>query len=125
MGEPIQRRFWASPVARETLYSFQGGHSMMSLVDLGLLSYVSAVSLQRRWLRRTLIGFLAMLILTVGFSRLYLSVHWFSDVVGGFTLGAAWIALWIAIFECGRRRSVVAPRVGTPGVLTAGDPLVL
>jgi len=44
------------------------------------------------------------IVLTVGFSRLYLDVHWLTDVIGGFALGLAYLLLTIWIVETLRRR---------------------
>jgi undecaprenyl-diphosphatase len=76
-----------------------------------MLAYLLLTLSPRRWLRYAAVTGLALLILTIGFSRMYLSAHWFTDVLGGFTLGAAWAAFWIAFLECGRRRSRRARRM--------------
>jgi undecaprenyl-diphosphatase len=90
----------------EPSYSFPSGHSMESLIAYGMLGYLLLVTLPpRRWARCTVITALALLILAIGFSRMYLSAHWFTDVLGGFTLGAAWLAVCITCLECGRKRS--------------------
>lgn len=100
------------PLAPEESYSFPSGHSMESMIAYGMLAYLLLLTLPpRRWLRRAGVAALALLILTIGFSRMYLSAHWFTDVMGGFSLGAAWAAFWIAILECGRRRSAGARRM--------------
>ena len=73
-------------------FSFPSGHTAMSAVVYGMLAIIVAgmLPLARRWLAYGLAGVLAVL---VGFSRLYLGVHWFSDVLGGFVLGVAWASL--------------------------------
>jgi membrane-associated phospholipid phosphatase len=98
------------PLAPEDSYSFPSGHSMESMIAYGMLGYVLVLTLPRRWQRRSAVGGLAGVIVAVGFSRMYLSDHWFTDVLGGFTLGAAWAAFWIALLECGRRRAAAARR---------------
>jgi undecaprenyl-diphosphatase len=91
--------------APEASYSFPSGHSMESMIAYGILAYVLVTSLPHR--RQHLVALLASatLILGIGFSRMYLSAHWFTDVLGGFLLGGAWLALWITLLECGRRRA--------------------
>ncbi len=73
-------------------FSFPSGHTAMSTVVFGMLAIIIAgmLPLPRRWLAYGLAGVLAVL---VGFSRLYLGAHWFSDVLGGFVLGVAWASL--------------------------------
>jgi undecaprenyl-diphosphatase len=95
------------PLALETSSSFPSGHSMEAMVAYGMVGYLLLVMLPPcRWLRLTAVGGLSILILAIGFSRMYLSAHWFTDVVGGFALGAAWSAFWITVLECFRRRSI-------------------
>jgi len=50
----------------------------------------------------------AVLILAIGLSRLYLGVHYFSDVVGGYTAGVLWLAACISGVEVARRWSAAA-----------------
>ena len=57
---------------------------------------------------------IAMLtIVCVGFSRVVLQVHYFSDVLGGYAVGVAWVAAWIAGLEIFRRRQLNAELTGT------------
>ena len=98
------------PRAPEHSYSFPSGHSMESMIAYGMLGYVLTLSLPRRWQRRVSVLGLSLLILAIGFSRMYLSAHWFTDVLGGFSLGAAWAVFWMTVLECGRRRAALAHR---------------
>jgi len=95
------------PLAPESSYSFPSGHSMEAIVAYGMVGYLLLVTLPpRRWVRFAVVGVAMLLIIAIGFSRMYLSAHWLTDVLGGFALGAAWSAIWIAVLECGRRRSI-------------------
>jgi membrane-associated phospholipid phosphatase len=87
-------------------WSFPSGHSMGSLVGYGMLAYVLVLHLRRPWAKIATVLGLAALVLAVGFSRLYLGAHYFSDVVGGFTAGALWLAVCISGMEVVRRRRV-------------------
>ncbi|AKH20794.1 bifunctional DedA family/phosphatase PAP2 family protein [Sedimenticola thiotaurini] len=73
-------------------FSFPSAHTLYSVVLYGFLSVLIArpLSDRWRWLPYSLAG---LLILAVAMSRLYLGVHWLSDVVGSITLGLAWVAL--------------------------------
>jgi membrane-associated phospholipid phosphatase len=78
-------------------YSFPSGHSMSAMTFYGLIIYlfISRIKdVRARWLA---IIFLSLLILAIGFSRIYLRVHYTSDVFGGFLFGYLWLAasLWI------------------------------
>ena len=68
---------------------FPSGHAMFSIMVLGLLAYFIFINVKNHILRTgTLIGLVA-LILLIGVSRVYLGVHWPSDVVGGYIIGGA------------------------------------
>ncbi len=83
---------------------------MGSLIGYGMLAYVLVVLVvQRRALRVGVVVGAAVLIVAVGLSRLYLGVHYFSDVVGGYAAGVLWLSACISGIEVARRR----PR-GTP-----------
>ncbi len=73
-------------------FSFPSGHTLWAMVLYGFLSVLIArpLSDRWRWLPYTMAG---LLILSVALSRLYLGVHWFSDVAGSITLGLAWVSL--------------------------------
>jgi membrane protein DedA with SNARE-associated domain/membrane-associated phospholipid phosphatase len=72
-------------------YAFPSGHALRATVIFGLLAVLLARPLSERW--RWLPYSLATLpILGVGLSRVYLGVHWPSDVLGGIALGLVWVA---------------------------------
>jgi undecaprenyl-diphosphatase len=84
-------------------WSFPSGHSSGSFIIYGLLAYLIVINASPRW--HLPVAAIAMtLIVCVGFSRVILQVHYFSDVLGGFALGAAWVAAWIAGLEAFHRR---------------------
>jgi len=85
-------------------YSFPSGHSMASLIAYGMLAYLLLLSVPVRWLRYVLVTLLALLVLAIGFSRMYLGAHWFSDVLGGFCAGTIWLTFCITAIETVRRR---------------------
>ena len=84
-------------------WSFPSGHAMESLVAYGMAAYLMITLLPgTRTRRRVIILGATTLILAIGFSRMYLGVHYFSDVVGGFAAGALWLAMCISGLEVAR-----------------------
>ena len=78
-------------------WSFPSGHTLMSVVLYGFLAIllVRRFSPGRGWI---LFGFAIGMSLLIAFSRLYLGVHWLSDVLGGLSLGWAWVTLLGVIY---------------------------
>lgn len=71
-------------------YSFPSGHATVALVIYGLLGYLLAAHLSRRW-RLWIVVATVVLILAIGLSRLYLGVHWPTDVIAGYISGLVWL----------------------------------
>lgn len=71
-------------------YSFPSGHSTMSAVVFLTLAGILASLEPKRRAKAFIFVVAVMLVVAVGFSRVYLGVHWPTDVLGGWTLGAAW-----------------------------------
>ncbi|HEU4887763.1 MAG TPA: phosphatase PAP2 family protein, partial [Thermoanaerobaculia bacterium] len=80
-------------------YSFPSGHAMGSMIVLGSLAYVMARSWGPWRLRSATIALLVTSIVTVGLSRVYLGVHWISDIGAGFAAGFVWLAVATVTFE--------------------------
>jgi undecaprenyl-diphosphatase len=77
--------------------SFPSGHSSASAALYGLLGALAAPHLKRRWQRILLVAGCVALALLVGFTRIYLAVHYLSDVVVGWALGwtCAFGGIWL------------------------------
>ena len=81
-----------TPYASVDEFSFPSGHATLNLVVYGFLAFLLGHG-KPRWQQSTLALAAAGIALLIGFSRLYLGAHWFSDVLAGYGLGIAWIAL--------------------------------
>jgi undecaprenyl-diphosphatase len=87
--------------------SFPSGHSMISAVTFLTLGALLASAQTNRGMRGYLIGLALFLTVIVGVSRVYLGVHWPSDVLAGWTAGAAWALFCWALARRLRRRGTV------------------
>ncbi|WP_167553213.1 phosphatase PAP2 family protein [Evansella clarkii] len=92
-----------NPLLEVTGHSFPSGHSMGTMVVYGLAVYLLLILVRRRWVKITGTILLIAGILLIGLSRIYLGVHYPSDVIGGFTAGAAWVLFCTAILETARK----------------------
>ena len=77
-------------------YSFPSGHSMGSIIVFGGFIFLAFRYFKTETIKWVLGIFFGLLILLIGLSRIYLGVHYPSDVIAGFSLGFAWLALSIA-----------------------------
>jgi undecaprenyl-diphosphatase len=93
----------AEMLRRANGYSFPSGHAMGSAVAYGALAYLAFRAI-RSWPRKTaVIAFLYTLIAAVALSRVYLGVHWISDVLAGVTIGTVWVTVTTVAYETMRR----------------------
>ena len=74
-------------------YSFPSGHAMISAAAWGAFAYLAWGRVGRRWL---VLATTFLAIVLIGFSRLYLGVHYLSDVLAGIAAGAAWLGVSLA-----------------------------
>jgi len=79
--------------------SYPSGHSMSAMAFYGFLIYLSFRIKMARWLRVLFCFLCVFLILGIGISRIYLGVHFPSDVLGGFTAGLIWVAFCVILFN--------------------------
>jgi membrane-associated phospholipid phosphatase len=89
----------AEALRRATGYSFPSGHAMGSMVVFGSLAYVVSRVAGRWRLRSATIALLLSSIVAVGLSRVYLGVHWISDIAAGYAAGLVWLAVATVTFE--------------------------
>ena len=95
----------------EPSYSFPSGHSMGAVLAFGLLTYFLLLALSDRREKIVVVIVAAAMILAIGLSRIYLGAHYFSDVVGGYTVGGAWLSVCISAIEAARQRARKRKRI--------------
>lgn len=83
----------------ETGYSFPSGHSMISAAFYGLIIYFIWKNVKNTKLKYVLCILLSILIVLIGISRIYLGVHYASDVLGGFTISIAYLIIFTTTFK--------------------------
>ena len=104
------RPVYASAFLHSTSWSFPSGHAMGALIGYGMLAYLLVVFwAERRRTQLAIVVVTALLTGAIGVSRLYLGVHYFSDVVAGYAAGLLWLSACITGLEMARRQRGAAP----------------
>lgn len=80
-------------------FSFPSGHALISVVFYGLLIHAIWHEVKTRWLRNLLVILFGILILLIAFSRIYLRVHYASDVIAGLAAGFIWLVLSLNMIQ--------------------------
>ncbi|SOY57881.1 putative membrane-associated phospholipid phosphatase, PAP2 superfamily [Cupriavidus taiwanensis] len=101
-------------------YSFPSGHATSSMVTYGFLAFL--MCLRQPWrVRIPVLALTVVAVAAIGVSRLYLGMHWLSDVAAGYALGLAWIALlgtaYITLHAPAPKNSVAPSRLGVVAAL--------
>jgi undecaprenyl-diphosphatase len=110
-GEAVKHIFARPrPVLINTLvaadgFSFPSGHMFIALAFYGLIAYFIFHRQKNSWIRFAAIFITALLVLSIGFSRVYLGVHWPSDVLASLVAGLALLAISITALEMRRKFS--------------------
>lgn len=86
-------------------WSFPSGHAMNSLVGFGFLAYLLLGRTTNRGMRAAIIVATVIVVGMIGFSRLYLGVHYLSDVIAGFLAGAVWLLVCITGYRFATARA--------------------
>lgn len=79
--------------------SYPSGHAMSAISFYGFLIYLCNGFKINKWIKLGLIFFITILIFLIGISRIYLGVHFPSDIAGGFIAGLIWVAFCVIIFN--------------------------
>ncbi len=86
----------------ETNESFPSGHALASAAIIGVLLVVVVPLIRSRGWRAAAIIVGVLFVLAIGWSRVYLGVHWATDVIGGWVTGVAWLTLCVTVREVWR-----------------------
>lgn len=99
------RHVFEDPIVVEPTFSFPSGHTMGATIGYGLSAYLLLRAAPAGLPRITILVSTATLVLAVGASRIYLGVHYLSDVIGGLLFASAWLILWITLIRRADRRA--------------------
>lgn len=105
LANQILKRIVARPrpteyrIVEELGYSFPSGHSMVSMAFYGLLIYFIYRKVKNPYIKWFSCISLTILILLIGLSRIYLGVHYASDVIAGFCISLAYLALFTQVIS--------------------------
>lgn len=84
-------------IINESGYSFPSGHSMISMAYYGFIIYLIYKYIKNKKTKYILITLISLLILSIGVSRIYLGVHYTSDVLAGFLFSISYLIIYILI----------------------------
>jgi undecaprenyl-diphosphatase len=102
------RPAFADPLRLAFNWEFPSGHALAALIAYGLCGILLWERIARPRLRIAVALALVALILTIGFSRLYVGDHYLGDVLAGYAVGLSWLALCVAVWAAYRPpRSVI------------------
>lgn len=83
----------------ESSYSFPSGHATIAVAFYGFLTYLLLGRVRSRVLRLLIVLFSILMILSIGFSRLYLGVHYASDVLAGYLVGILFMMVGVTVVK--------------------------
>ncbi|MEE4545680.1 phosphatase PAP2 family protein [Streptomyces sp. V4-01] len=100
--------------------SFPSGHTTTAALAAGLLAWSAVRNSAPRTATRTFVGLCALWAVLIGCTRVYLGVHWPTDVLGGWLLATAWLALTLPVLGLVADRHIRPPGRG-PGAASPAD----
>lgn len=93
------RPTFTSPLVIAQYYSFPSGHAMMSFIAYGMLAYLICLVLKNNAQRLVVILLASFIVILIGISRMTLGVHYFSDVIAGYSVAALWLFICISAWR--------------------------
>lgn len=90
-------------IIEETGYGFPSGHSVAAMALYGVLTFLLWRHMKSAKGKSALVGIGVLMTLGIGLSRIYLGVHYPSDVIGGYLISGAWLAMCIELFRVFRK----------------------
>lgn len=103
-GRPV----FDDPILTLATYSFPSGHAVGATVFYGALAVIATALARERRLRLAAIAAALLLVVMICFSRIYLGVHYLSDVVAGLLEGIVWLGTCVFAVDALRKRSLRA-----------------
>ena len=107
-----------TPLLHESGYSFPSGHSLIAVVVYGLLGYFALHLFQNSWARLAVRVVTVLIVVAIGVSRVYVGVHYPTDVLAGWIAGVPWLIACIGLHEVLTRRW---PSSGEPVLTPQAD----
>lgn len=112
LKEIVKRPRPLEGIIPKTDFAFPSGHTANAVVFFGFLTYLVMHKSKSRIIKGITISLSCFMILLIGFSRIYLNVHWLTDVIGGFGLGLYILTLSVMIkehtgkFDCNKKKDI-------------------
>lgn len=88
-----------NPIIHSAGFSFPSGHTMNSTAVLGFICFLLLIHFKSKAFRKTIIGVTVLLVALIGVSRIYLGVHYVTDIIGGFVAGIIWVLIFISLYK--------------------------
>ncbi len=119
------RPLLVNALIKQTGYSFPSGHALVTFAFYGLLTYIAWREYRSKIIRISSLTLGIAVIAIIGFSRIYLGVHYPSDVLASYAAGAAWLSVIITALEIRRKSEHEKPMVLSHKSLIAATGFVL